>query len=68
MLFVLQEINPQTGTRLDNSWPWNDKVPQEDGYYLQQRQQRSPRFLPRTRTEHLGKKIYKIIIQNFTKI
>lgn len=32
-----------------------DKFPQEDGYYLQQRQQqRSPRFPARSRQENLG--------------
>ncbi|CAH1371175.1 unnamed protein product, partial [Tenebrio molitor] len=49
----IQEINPQTGTRLDCPWPWADKLPQEDGYCLQQRQQRSPRFVPRHRVEDL---------------
>ncbi|KYB28011.1 nicotinic acetylcholine receptor alpha 5 subunit isoform 2 precursor [Tribolium castaneum] len=49
----IQEINPQTGTRLDCPWPWTDKMPQEDGYCLQQRQQRSPRFVPRHRVEDL---------------
>ncbi|XP_019867584.1 neuronal acetylcholine receptor subunit alpha-7 [Aethina tumida] len=49
----MQEINPQTGTRLDCPWPWSDKLPQEDGYCLQQRQQRSPRFLPRHRSGEL---------------
>ncbi|KAJ8975055.1 hypothetical protein NQ317_005772, partial [Molorchus minor] len=43
------EVNPQTGTRLDCPWPWLDKQPQEDGYCLQQRQQRSPRFVPKGR-------------------
>ncbi|XP_017770382.1 PREDICTED: neuronal acetylcholine receptor subunit alpha-10-like [Nicrophorus vespilloides] len=47
-----KEINPQTGNRLDSPWPWPDKFPREDGYYMQQRQ-RSPRFLPRHRTENL---------------
>lgn len=51
---ILQEINPQTGTRLDCPWPWTDKYPHEDGYCLQQRQQRSPRFLPRHRSDDLG--------------
>ncbi|XP_065159188.1 neuronal acetylcholine receptor subunit alpha-10-like [Atheta coriaria] len=51
---VNKEINPQTGTRLDSPWPWTDKVPTEDGYYLQHRhQQRSPRFVPRNRAENL---------------
>ncbi|CAG9836554.1 unnamed protein product [Diabrotica balteata] len=49
----IQEINPQTGTRLDCPWPWVDKNIQEDGYNLQQRQQRSPKFLPRTRGNDL---------------
>ncbi|KAL3266839.1 hypothetical protein HHI36_010990 [Cryptolaemus montrouzieri] len=51
----LQEINPQTGTRLDCPWPWPEKFVQEDGYCLQQRhhQQRSPRFLPKHRTEEM---------------
>ncbi|CAG9819827.1 unnamed protein product [Phaedon cochleariae] len=50
-----QEINPQTGTRLDCPWPLTDKRAhgQEDGYCLQQRQQRSPRFLQRSRDHDL---------------
>ncbi|XP_063915330.1 neuronal acetylcholine receptor subunit alpha-10-like [Zophobas morio] len=48
----IQEINPQTGTRLDCPWPWADKLPQEDGYCLQQ-QQRSPRFVPKHKVEDL---------------
>nr|XP_022902055.1 neuronal acetylcholine receptor subunit alpha-7-like isoform X2 [Onthophagus taurus] len=48
----VQEINPQTGTRLDTPWPWTDKHAQEDGYFLQPRQQRSPRFLPRHKPEN----------------
>ncbi|KAG5897913.1 hypothetical protein JTB14_014030 [Gonioctena quinquepunctata] len=49
----IQEVNPQTGTRLDCPWPWVDKQPQEDGYFLQQRQQKSPRFLQRSREADL---------------
>ncbi|CAH0559898.1 unnamed protein product [Brassicogethes aeneus] len=49
----IKEINPQTGTRLDCPWPWSDKLPQEDGYCLQQRQQRSPRFQTRHRSAEL---------------
>lgn len=60
----MQEINPQTGTRLDCPWPWSDKFPQEDGYCLQQRQQRSPRFLPRHRSDDLGKNNYLLQIQS----
>lgn len=52
-MFV-QEVNPQTGTRLDCPWPWADKCTQEDGYCLQQHQ-RSPRFLPRHRGDDIGK-------------
>ncbi|CAH1103702.1 unnamed protein product [Psylliodes chrysocephalus] len=51
----VQEINPQTGTRLDCPWPWVDKHAQEDGYCLQQRHQRSPKFIPKTRESELGK-------------
>ncbi|CAG9860952.1 unnamed protein product [Phyllotreta striolata] len=51
----VQEINPQTGTRLDCPWPWVDKRAQEDGYCMQQRHQRSPKFPPKTRESELGK-------------
>lgn len=58
-----QEINPQTGTRLDCPWPWGDKTPQEDGYFLQQRQQqRSPRFVSRSKAEDLGNVFFCIKI------
>nr|AWC68049.1 nicotinic acetylcholine receptor alpha 5 [Leptinotarsa decemlineata] len=49
----VQEVNPQTGTRLDCPWPWVDKQQQEDGYFLQQRQQKSPRFLQRSKEADL---------------
>ncbi|KAF5308844.1 hypothetical protein FQR65_LT00544 [Abscondita terminalis] len=49
----IQEVNPQTGNRLDCPWPWTDKCSQEDGYCLQQHQQRSPRFLSRHRGDDI---------------
>ncbi|XP_019867563.2 neuronal acetylcholine receptor subunit alpha-7-like [Aethina tumida] len=47
----IQEINPQTGTRLDCGWLYSDKLYQEDRYYLKHRQERSPKFILRHRPE-----------------
>ncbi|GJQ86089.1 putative neurotransmitter-gated ion-channel transmembrane region [Trypoxylus dichotomus] len=63
-----QEINPQTGTRLDTHWPWQEKSPKEDGYYLQNRQQRSPRFLPRHKSENPGDIFESQIIRMLNKV
>ncbi|KAB0796779.1 hypothetical protein PPYR_10840 [Photinus pyralis] len=46
----MQEVNPQTGNRLDCQWSWTDKGSQKDDCCFQQR---SPRFLTRDRVDHI---------------
>ncbi|CAH1997595.1 unnamed protein product [Acanthoscelides obtectus] len=49
-----QEINPETGTRLDCQWQWSqNNTPNDDRYCLQNRHQNSPKFFNRSRDAEL---------------